>query len=195
MSRQKVAILYGIGEGDYHGRAFVSGLKRAGFDVIRDSAKADIVITHSGGCFFLPPLELDQKFVLINPPYWPGKPLVVSTMQKIYFDFMDFARDGKLHVWFWKTAVNLAHIARFLIKTLVIMRGAHKRRFYEALRDENAAIIRSSADTFLAPDADQLLEQKVGKVISFYRLPGQHDTCWRDPEPYIRIIKEISRVS
>jgi hypothetical protein len=192
MTKQKVAILYGIGEGDYHGRAFVTALKQAGFDVVRSAEDADIVVTHSGGCFFLPPLTLDQNYVVINPPYWPGKSLVISTVQKVTIDFIDFVKDGKVLQWFWKTTINLAHIVRFLLKTLTITLHAHKQRFYEAIRDENTIIIRSARDTFLTPDADRLLEQKYGRVIPLYIVPGQHDSCWRDPAPYVEIISKIA---
>ncbi len=190
--RTKVALMYGFGEGDYHGRAFVAELKEQGMQVVRDPKKADIVVTHSGGCFFLPPLDLNQKFVLINPPYWPGKSLLVSSIEKVGKDFMDFTRDGKLITWLWKTCINIAHLTRYAIKTLTITLGAHKQRFYEALRDECTIIIRSDADPFLSPKADQLLEQKYGRAIPFYRLPGQHDTCWRDPKAYVDIIKQFA---
>ena len=187
----KVAILYGFGEGDYHGRAFVRKLREAGFDVVRQAKDADIVITHSGGCFFMPPLD-HQKFVIINPPYWPGKSLSVSTIQKVSIDFIDFARDGKILQWFWKTTVNLVHVFRYIFKTLTITLHAHRKRFYEALRDENTIIIRSSHDTFLSPDAEQLLEAKTGHSVPLYTLPGHHDSCWRNPDPYIKLIKQFA---
>jgi hypothetical protein len=189
---KKIAIKYGIGEGDYHGRAFVAALKVAGFEVVRDAREADIVVTHSGGCFFLPPLDLNQIFVVINPPYWPGKSLSRSTIEKVSKDFMDFAKDGKLLPWFWKSTINILHLMRYIFRTLTITLHAHKQRFYEALRDETSVIIRNDNDTFLAPNADQLLEQKVGRVIDIYRLPGQHDSCWRDPRQYIEIIKQVA---
>jgi len=188
----KVALMYGFGEGDYHGRAFVAEIQKQGMQIVRNPAKADVVVTHSGGCFFLPSLDLNQKFVLINPPYWPGKFLAVSTLEKIGKDFMDYAHDGKIVQWLWKTAVNMIHILRYLIKTITITLGAHKQRFYEALRDESTIVIRSDADPFLSPQADQLLMEKYGRVIPFYRLPGQHDACWRDPKPYVDIIKRFA---
>lgn len=191
MKKQKIAILYGVGEGDYHGRRFIAELKKEGFDVVRDAAKADIVITHSGGCFFLPKLSDHQKYILINPPYWPGKSLTKSTVQKVSIDFMDFVRTGKIVQWCWKTVINIAHILRYIIKFLTITLHAHRQRFYEALKDEQSFIIRSERDTFLAPNADRLLEQKVGRVIPMYTGPGQHDTCWRNPAPYIEIIQRI----
>lgn len=191
---QKVCIKYGIGEGDYHGRAFVAALKNAGFGITRDDLEADIIVTHSGGCFFLPPLELEQIFIVINPPYWPGKPLAVCTLQKVLKDFLDFARDGKLPQWFFKTIINLVHITRYLIRTLTITLHARKQRFYEALDESTTIIIRSDDDTFLHPDADKLLHEKAGRSFKFYRLPGQHDSCWRNPEPYIRIIRGAANI-
>lgn len=194
MAQQKVALLYGIGEGDYHGRAFVRALEAAGFDVVRDAKRADIVVTHSGGCFFLPPLHLNQKFVLINPPYWPHKPLVVSMTQKVSLDFVDFVRDGKLLQWFWKSTINIMHLLRYAIKSVTITLHAHRQRFYTALRDENTIIIRSSLDTFLSPTADRSLEQKYGRVIPMYTISGQHDSCWRNPQPYIDQICKFAAV-
>ncbi|HSH17772.1 MAG TPA: hypothetical protein VK978_00150 [Candidatus Saccharimonadales bacterium] len=192
MSKTKVALIYGIGEGDYHGRAFVGALQMAGFEVVRKAKEADIVVTHSGGCFFLPKLKLDQKYVLINPPYWPGKSLLLSITQKVVIDFIDYAKDFKISDWLYKTFVNIVHILRYSIKSLLIAHHAHRRRFYKSLRDEDTIIIRSNRDTFLAPNADKLLEQKLGRVIRLYRLPGQHDTCWRDPAPYVEIIRQLA---
>lgn len=194
MADKKIALLYGIGEGDFHGRAFISQLKNAGYTVVRDAAQADIVLTHSGGCFFLPPLRNHQIYILINPPFWPGKSLVLSTIQKISIDFVDFARTGKILQWLWKTVINLAHIGRYIIRFLTITLHARRQRFYEALRDEQSFIIRSEKDTFLAPNADHLLEQKFGRVIPMYTAPGQHDSCWRNPEPYITIIEQVAKL-
>lgn len=187
-----ICILYGIGEGDYHGRAFVRELERNGYEVIRDASKADIVVTHSGGCFFLPKPRREQKFILINPPYWPHKPLVLSMFQKVWLDFVDFAKDGKIPQWLIKTVINIAHIIRYLTKSVTISYQAQRRRFYLALGDRESIIIRSDRDTFLAPHAGTLLDQKVHRKIPIHTVPGQHDTCWRDPQPYIEIIRRYS---
>lgn len=185
----KVAIKYGIGEGDYHGRAMVRELKAAGFKVVRNAKKADVVVTHSGGCFFLPPPELNQVIVLINPPYWPGKSLVISTLQKVMIDFIDYTWDGKIGPWLFKTIVNLVHLMRYILRAVTITLHAHKQRFYQALRDDSTIIIRNERDSFLAPDADRLLRDRAGRNFQFIELPGQHDTCWRDPKPYVDIVR------
>jgi hypothetical protein len=101
---------------------------------------------------------------------------------------VDFAKDGKLPQWYFKTFINTVHILRYLIKALTITLHAHRQRFYEALDESTTVIIRSESDTFLSPDAERLLKQKAGRSFRFYGLPGQHDTCWRDPGPYIDII-------
>lgn len=190
--RKKVCIKYGIGEGDYHGRTFVAALKEAGFEIIRGGLEADIVVTHSGGCFFLPPPGRDQVFIIINPPYWPGKSLGRRTLQKVLRDFMDYARDGKLLQWSWKTTMNIAHILRYLIKALTMTLHTRKQRFYEALNESGTTIVRTDGDTFLTPDANELLRRQAGRKFTFIRLPGQHDSCWRDPSPYVEIIKKAA---
>lgn len=192
-AKKKVALLYGIGEGDYQGRAFVAALQKAGFKVTRDENAADILVTHSAGCWFLPLDYKSKKIVCIGPPYWPGRPLALNTLRKVLIDFWDMARDGAVLAWLNKTAMNLAYIVRYII--LKIFTGRYKirqHRFYRALGLRQMYIIRNRHDAFLTPDAEVVIMKNLGKRVHIHHLPGQHDSCWRDPAPYVQFISSIS---
>jgi hypothetical protein len=190
---KSICILYGIGEGDYHGRAFVAALKSADYAVIRSARKADIIITHSGGNWFLPENYADKLVICIGPPYWPGRSLARNSLQKIVIDFDDYARDGKLFAWIMKTFWNLIHICRYLLLGLVRSKyKVRQERFYDALR-HGAIIIRPRHDAFLTPNAAELLEHKLQRPVRVIEAPGQHDSCWRQPEAYIDLIRQAAK--
>jgi hypothetical protein len=52
---ESVCIIYGLNEGAAMGRKLVRALKEAGFTITDDSAGADIILAHSGGCYLVPP--------------------------------------------------------------------------------------------------------------------------------------------
>lgn len=182
-----VCIMYGIGEGRWHGKRLRKALTSAGFRLISKAEEADIIVSHSGGCFFLPRTPPDQMIVLINPPFWPGKPLIVSVFQKIWWDFKAFARRGKVLGWLFKTAWNTVHLVRYLGVSLTISLKARKRNFYTSLHQDYVVIIRNDQDAWCTPDIQKVLEPH--RIFPVHTLPGQHDDCWADPGPYVEVIQ------
>jgi len=69
---QKVAVIPGLFAGKYTTRPLRKALERAGYKVV-PSAQADIILTHSAGCFELPAPRKGQVVVMVDPPYWPGR--------------------------------------------------------------------------------------------------------------------------
>ncbi|HSH55994.1 MAG TPA: hypothetical protein VK983_04170 [Candidatus Limnocylindrales bacterium] len=187
MSKTTICIKYGIGEGDWHGRRFKKALKRAGFKVTLDALRVDIIVSHSGGCFFLPQAPKEQMIVLINPPYWPGKPLALSAFQKIWWDYKAFAARGKRLGWYFKTMWNCVHLVRYLGKSWTISLSARKHNFHEALHHDTVVIIRNDQDAWCTPHIQEQLHP--GKTFHMHRMPGQHDDCWANPEPYVQVIQ------
>lgn len=187
MSKPTVAIVYGFAEHDWTGRYFCEQLEASGFEIIADEAAADILVSHSAGCFYLPDTGPEQLTVLIGPPYWPGKSMSWAFLQKFYLDFKAYVRRGRLLPWLDKTAHGAAYVLGGLRKAVWIARNANRHDFYVALRNKDVVIIRAEQDTFLTPAAPQLLANKA--VFSFRTVPGQHDECWLDPKPYIEVIK------
>jgi len=187
MSKPTVAIIYGFGEGEWHGRVLRRALQAANFVVSHEPTTADIVIAHSAGCFYLPEERNDQLTMLIGPGYWPGKSIAVCFIQKIVRDFKDYQRRDMTISWFYKTLRNSLYIIGGGHKTLLMIRNARRQNFYAALRNKRVFIVRNHDDPWLTPDAESLLHDKA--AFSFYELPGQHDDCWINPEPYICLLQ------
>lgn len=182
-----VALIYGFGEDDWNGRAFVAALQKDGFKIIKDAAKADIVIAHSAGCFYLPDTGPKQLTVLIGPPYWPGRSIIFCFLRKAIDDFRYYRRQHLTRAWFVKTRHNTLYILGGLRKAWAIYRNARQYKFFMMLHNKRVLIIRNENDQFLTPEAPELL----GKYANFHfkTVSGEHDDCWLHPELYINLIQ------
>jgi hypothetical protein len=187
MAKQTVCMIYGFGEDDWNGRAFVAALRKAGYKVIKDAAKADIVIAHSAGVFYLPDTGREQLTVLIGPPFWPGRSMFVCFLIKAWRDFWYHRSHGLTRVWFRKTLHNTLYILGGLRKAIAIARYAHRQNFYLALQQKRVLIIRNEHDAFLTPDADKILSKHAD--FKFRTVPDEHDDCWLHPERYIDLLQ------
>src|SRR5690348_14896227 len=110
MSKPSVALLYGFGEGTWHGRRFRSVLETQGFTVADQAEEADIVIAHSAGCFYLPQTSKKQLTVLIGPPYWPGRSMVANFLRKAVSDFRYYRTHHLITAWWIKSFHNGIYI-------------------------------------------------------------------------------------
>jgi hypothetical protein len=189
MSKPTVFILYGLAEGPWHGKRFRQALDACGFESTNQAETADIIVAHSGGCFYLPPAKSGQLTVLINPPYWPGKPLLLSVWQTLWWPLRYYARPDSLAFWFKKTAWNGIYMLTRPHKAFWIAKHARQRQFYVALRQRRVVIIRSSRDPWLMPDASNLLKKHAD--FDYKPVPGEHDDCWLTPGPHIEVIKSV----
>lgn len=190
MSKPSVAIRYGFGEDSWHGRVLVQALTRQGYRLTDDAAEADIIIAHSAGCFYLPDTGAEQLTVLVGPLYWPGRSLTGSSLVKSARDFYYYRRHGMTRAWLVKTAHNIRCINGDLPSIIPIVQSARRHHdFYQTLRGKYLLIIRNQHDTFLTPEAPQLL--KPHAAVMFRTLPGEHDDLWLHPMPYIHLIQSM----
>ncbi|MDB5166170.1 MAG: hypothetical protein JWM37_242 [Candidatus Saccharibacteria bacterium] len=185
------AFSYGFGEGPWHSRQkFEAKLERAGFDVIRDIPAADIIISHSAGCYFLPEMTDKQILFLIDPPYWPGRSSWNSFIEKVRTEFIDARQRRALGFWLRKTAWNITYSLRSLTRTLTIARLHPLHNFHEALEDHDIVLIRNDRDVWCTPEIEKLPTK--GKSFLYYHVPGLHDDLWEMPAPYVAIIQEVA---
>jgi hypothetical protein len=187
MSKTTVALVYGFGEGEWIGRYFRTRLQAHGFSVIAEPAAADVVIAHSAGCFYLPPTGKEQLTVLIGPPYWPGHSVVWGFLVKFWRDFWYYRHLHRTIPWLHKSLHNNRYILGGLRKSIAIARHTNRHDFYLALQQKRILVIRNEHDTFLTPQAPELLAEHAH--ISFQTIPGEHDDCWLHPEPYIECLQ------
>jgi len=182
-------MIYGFAEGPWQGKRFCAELTRQGFKTTEDPTKADIVIAHSGGCFMLPEPNGHQLTVLMNPPYWPGKPLTLSAVQSLWWNAETFAKEGAFGFWLKKVCWNTWYIFRYPTKSRWIIRHAHKRELHQAINQRRTLIIRSNQDNWLAPNASNVIAEHAD--FTYRELPGIHDDCWLHPAPYIEVLKSV----
>jgi hypothetical protein len=189
MSKPKVHVIYGFAEGPWHGRRFRRELADQGLKTTDQPEQADIILGHSGGCYLLPPANPDQLVVLINPPYWPGKLLVISALQSLWWNAETYTKENSYTFWAQKTFWNVVYTLAHLRKSIYIAKEAWQHGLQTALRSRRTLIIRSSHDPWLAPNAKQLLQQYAD--FQYKELKGVHDDCWLHPSPYVEVIKSV----
>lgn len=185
-----VALVYGYGEGGWSGAYFRRALEQAGFAYTDNVSQADIVISHSAGCFYLPEsAKHDQLTVLIGPPFWPDRSVIANSFRKFGHDFAAYRRDSMTKAWLTKSFWNSLYIVSAIPRALAMWRHARRQDFYRVLRNKQVVIIRAEYDDFMTPEADKLLSGKAD--FRFYSIPGhQHDDLWRYPELYLVITRK-----
>lgn len=178
-----VALLYGFGEGPRVGRRFRAALKAKGYETIDDASQADIIITHSGGCLLMPPTNRAKQIIHIAPYHWPGLPWTASMGHKLLDDLKTHHKEGELKFWSRKTFWNLVYTCNMRKNFRMIKNLSNKQRWRCA---EKTIVVRPRYDSFCIPDASAM-PFKPGAA--FVSIPGHHDDCWRNPQPYIALIQ------
>jgi hypothetical protein len=184
-----VAVLDGIAEGARHTVLLREELQRHGYVVTDDPAGADVVLAHSAGAFLVPVGARSQLLVLIDPPYWPGRSMIVRSAQKVVRDVGARAQDGLLWRWPAKTWWNLVYLFDDLPRVGTVVRAIRD----DSLPDIIAAaghvvIIRNDRDAWCAPDIDHLVG---GGHVDVHHLPGDHDDCLHHPAPYVDVVDDV----
>ena len=185
-----IAIIYGWAEGSWQSKRLRKNLLRNGFQIAKNAASADIVITHSFGCY-LAPEKLNAKLVvLINPAYWPRRSLATSTIKKQKEDLLNTHRHSGLIWWASKLLYNGWYIlSRPLVSYYVATRHDVKNIPRPKL-GRRVLIIRNLMDTFCPPNIKELLKDTGDYTL--VKLPGGHDDCWMSPGPYVDLLlKEL----
>jgi hypothetical protein len=189
MSNPSVYIIYGFAEGAWHGKLFRNELIKHGLVSTNEVSGADIIVAHSGGCFYLPDAKKGQLIVLINPPYWPGRSLFVSAWQTLWWNLEAYTKVKSASFWVKKTIWNVIYMFGSLRKTFWIARNARYRDFYLAIKKHETLIIRSSMDTWLTPQAPELISPHA--KFEYREVRGHHDDCWLYPHRYVEVIKSV----
>lgn len=182
---KSVAIIYGIAEGSWHGKLMRQALEEAGYTFEPNPEKADIVIAHSGGCFFLPFTKKHQTILLIGPPYWPGKPPFISMTEKMRYDFIHRKKEKKLGYLFVKTLWNGFYVIGDILHVFDMSRFFRQHDLMDRLPSKDILLIRNKYDTWCSPDISSI---PTNNPIRFVDLPGDHDDCWLHPKAYIDLL-------
>lgn len=187
-----VFISPGVGEGPWHVQLLADCLLKHGFALTDQLTHADIVIAHSGGCYVVPKSErlavtlAKPKFVLwIDPPYWPGKPVLSSTVQVMWLEIITSIRNKTLKFCIVKTIWNIWYIIKEPLYGLRVIRARQRMSLLALFSSPNNVVVRNEDDAWCAPDIDKYINNS-----KLLRLPGQHDDCWYHPDVYVQILAD-----
>lgn len=180
-----VAIKPGWAGGSWHIRQFEQAVKAAGFNV-SGVDHADVIIAHSIACYDLKQKTPAQYYMLIDPPYWPGKSIYGRFLEKQRMDTHTIVKK-----YGWKYAVQklfwgLVYVLARPNYTSLSLKHGGKLDFLNELKDKGVLVIRNQQDYICSPSIHVAL---AGYPHVYYRnLPGEHDDYYTNPQPYIDLI-------
>lgn len=178
-----VCILYGFCEGPRTGVRFERALGDKGYRLTADPKKADILITHSGGCLLLPEKPRAKQIVHIGPYFWPEKSWFRCAARKLSTDFQIHRQHKELGFWFYKSIWNCIYFWR-MPRNIQMARGIHRQDRWHY--GDKTLVVRPRFDSFCTPSPKSL---PFTPHAAFVSVPGHHDDCWRDPAPYIALLQ------
>jgi hypothetical protein len=187
--KPKVYTLYGFAEGRAIGKVLRRELRQAEYINTRFKSRADVLIAHSGGCLLIPKKNKAKLIVLVDPPFWPGKNVVKSILQKIKRDYSHHREVKNVK----RLSAKTGHNGRYLLTTAprtARMRKAHRQqRFPEPMKGQKIILIRNLHDPFCSPTIAQELPQ--AQHYEFQEFAGEHDDIWHYPKKYIELIDSV----
>jgi hypothetical protein len=179
----KICILYGLNEGPSMGDRFESACKRAGMEITRDPMSADLIFAHSGGCLLLPPKNHAQTILMVGVPYRPGQLWIVSTVVKVWREGRLYHREHRMRQWAIKWMWHL----RYAANVKDGWRMAKNRDIHKPWNNSQPQIIlRNRHDAYCTP---AVYELPFRGPRTFVSLPGEHDDCWENPDPYLMLLQ------
>lgn len=182
MSKSTIFICYGFCEGPHIGELFVRVLTNAGFQMVRDPHKADILVAHSGGCLIAPKSTRLRLSVYIGTPYRPVKSLPGMLYAKNKQEYAKSRQDGTTRQWWRKFHWNCFYF--WNMRRNLAMQLALSREL-EAPTGQ-LLCIRNQNDQCCATT---IWQAPTLQRTSFISLTGEHDDLWMHPESYAAIIK------
>lgn len=178
-----VCILYGLAEGPRIGAALTAKLIESGFTITQSAHSADYILAHSGGCFLVPADNKAKVILLIGLPYWPPKNTLTTMQQKNVFEFKYRRTHKELRTWTKRLFWNSVYLLNFRALQKMVAGRANKAYFDVA----NAILVRNKYDFGCTPDIASIPFKQQPEYV---QLPGMHDDCWDNPEPYITLLSK-----
>ncbi len=180
-----VALKQSWGGGSWHTQQFEAALKASGF-ALTDVTHADVIIAHSIACYDLDQKSPAQFYILIDPPYWPGKSFIGRFFEKQRQDNRtQKTLVGRKYV-FKKLLWGLVYIVTKPSYTSFALKNAGSLDFLNALKDKKVLVIRNQQDYVCSPDIHVALASYPN--VFFRTLPGEHDDYYTNPQPYVDLI-------
>jgi hypothetical protein len=189
MSKPKIAVQFGIFTGKHTGKRLIKTLRSTGYNVVQDATKADIIIAHSAGCFWLPKAPTHQKLMLIDPPYWPGKTIGERAKSRSQSNMQFKSRGIITRDWLARNAWTFYYAFRHAKRTRQIFTLAKSFDLPVAITGHHVLLVRNNQDDWLTPDLDELQQANPNLIVK--QLPGDHDDLLHNPEPYVDLLQSL----
>ncbi|HET7529241.1 MAG TPA: hypothetical protein VFJ84_03390 [Candidatus Saccharimonadales bacterium] len=184
------ALIEGFSGGPMHTRQFRSELEKAGYKVIRNRRRADIIIAHSAGIYAVPDDARAHLIMLIGPTYWPGQPLLKRVMRHTKTSRRHYVANFGWGYYLWKKLLEFYYFFRrhnyMWLGILNNNKLAHLQKLMDR-PDQKTIVIRNHSDPFTSPGIKDLIK---GPGVRYFELPGVHDDYVKNARPYIDIIKK-----
>lgn len=186
-----VAIIVGFTEGDWHRLRLQTAFENHGYKVIDDPERADIIFAHSGGCYSVPlTLRPQQTVMLVDPTYWPGRPLAVRS-QLMTWQLLRAIRPGNQPAYhIRKTFHNLVYLLWHGSQNLAMIRQAPHYNLEDELKHAHTILVRNQNDPWLTPAFRDL--KHFNEQLQLFELEGDHDDCWLHPDTYINLLQSVA---
>jgi len=183
-----VTIIYGFTEGAWHGKRFRRVFREHGYSVTERAAEADIIIAHSAGAFYVPKsLRSDQLLILIDPPYWPERPIMLRSRNMVLHMIQSIRKDNHPFYQLHKTVHNFVYLVRHQALNREMIRHARTFDLAAELKHPRTILVRNRHDPWLTPDLEHL--KLIQPKLRIRQLPGGHDDCWHNPQRYVNLLQ------
>ncbi|MEK7152850.1 MAG: hypothetical protein AAB834_02805 [Patescibacteria group bacterium] len=185
-----VAILYGAGEGRLSSKKMRACLQQAGFAVTTDLNRADIVIAHSGGMFYVPRATRAKAVLLVGPVVCYEGSAAATLLRKVAIDLKSHAAQGQLPSWLRKSFLNTYYLLTQPHR--VVFMWTKARQYRETLPPVasdrvGVIVLKDDPCSKLLPNHDL----RRALPYSFMHYDRLHDDLWINPEDYVGVLQYL----
>lgn len=188
-TKQSVAILYGFGEGKWHGKGLRAALLAANFAIARTPDNANIIIAHSGGMYDLPKDTAGKIVFLIAPSCGqPRKTWLETQGKKVWQDMTYFFRAGMAIRWIQKSCWNAVYLVGQIPKLPRLWRIHGRHQAGLPFIAGSVVVITFTNDPWSGYISDS--EKTKHLNYKFMRMDAIHDDVWLRPERYVGLVEK-----
>ncbi|HKR82061.1 MAG TPA: hypothetical protein VJR27_03600 [Candidatus Saccharimonadales bacterium] len=187
---QKVHIIPGFTEGNGHTKKLVRALTANGFVLADNAADANIIITHSGGCFLLPDALAGKTVLIANPPWDYRGSIFKNTLCKITLDIREHRQLRAMKQLARKSVWSGLYFVSCMPRHVQMYR--QMPRFAALLKQSGARhiiVVAAKGDPWTRHISIRTIEQN--PWCTFLSVATMHDDLWMHPARYVAIIQSI----
>jgi hypothetical protein len=192
ISQKSVAILYGFGEGRWHGRKLRSALLAANFDVADSPHDADIIIAHSGGMYALPEVVSDKTVFLVGPSCGqPDKTWLQTQSKKVWLDMRSFIEERTHIAWLQKSYWNVLYLLQSIPRLPHLWRIHHQHQAclpIIAAKTLTVVVFKNDPWSGYLRVEERLRHSRY----TFITVDASHDDIWLNPERYVELVRSCN---